>query len=186
MRRSICRSFGSHKTKITNMRHSPNMPPFCVKLCSWLVWTTAFRYLIFAGHILKPCQKNNCFSGYLRAMHMIVVSLPNCSTLALRQAKTNPAPTKARRQRRTPNLRTKIIDFRGFDSSIVLIWRFQGWNSQAHSGFPGKFESSNLSRDNLSTEIGRSPGPVGDRGGQAARRQARQWSIDALMRVCAK
>ena len=30
------------------------------------------------------------------------------------------------------------------------------WNSQAHREFPGKFESSNLSRDNPSREIGRS------------------------------
>ena len=30
----------------------------------------------------------------------------------------------------------------------------KGWNSQAHREFPGKFESRNLSRDNLSREIG--------------------------------
>ena len=51
---------------------------------------------------------------------------------------------------RTVNLRTKILDFRGFDSSRILIL-----NSQAQREFPGKFESSNLSRDNLSREIGR-------------------------------
>ena len=28
------------------------------------------------------------------------------------------------------------------------------WNSQAHGGFPGKFESSNVSRDSVSREIG--------------------------------
>ena len=32
---------------------------------------------------------------------------------------------------------------------------FKGWNSHVHGEFPGKFESSNLSRDNLSREIGR-------------------------------
>ena len=32
---------------------------------------------------------------------------------------------------------------------------FKGWNSQVHREFPRKFESSNLSRDNLSREIGR-------------------------------
>ena len=31
----------------------------------------------------------------------------------------------------------------------------KGWNSQAHRGFPGKFESSNVSRGNVSREIGR-------------------------------
>ena len=31
-------------------------------------------------------------------------------------------------------------------------------NSEAHRGFPGKFESINLSRDNLSREVGRNWG----------------------------
>ena len=46
------------------------------------------------------------------------------------------------------------MDFGGFDSSIILICK--GWDSQAHRELPGKLESSNLSRDNLSREIGRS------------------------------
>ena len=36
-----------------------------------------------------------------------------------------------------------------------------GWNSQVHRGFPGNVESANLSRDNLSREIGRNP--IGNR-----------------------
>ena len=59
------------------------------------------------------------------------------------------------------------MDFRGFDSRIILSLR--GWNSQAHGEFPGKFESRNLSRDNLSREIGRSVG----RGEGSARRMGR-------------
>ena len=55
--------------------------------------------------------------------------------------------------RATANLR-KILEFGGSDSSRILILR--GGNSQAHRGFPGMFESGNLSRDNLSREIGRS------------------------------
>ena len=31
--------------------------------------------------------------------------------------------------------------------------KFKGWNSQAHREFPGKFDSSNVSRDNVSREI---------------------------------
>ena len=46
------------------------------------------------------------------------------------------------------------MDFRGFDSSIINI-NCKGWNSHVHRGFPGKSESSNLSRDNVSREIGR-------------------------------
>ena len=40
----------------------------------------------------------------------------------------------------TPRLLTNIVDFGGFDSSII-----KGWNYRVHRGFPGKFESSNLS-----------------------------------------
>ena len=32
-----------------------------------------------------------------------------------------------------------------------------GWKSQVHRGVPGKFESTNLSRNNLSREIGLTP-----------------------------
>ena len=58
----------------------------------------------------------------------------------------------------TANLRTNIIDFRGFDSSIIVIQRggiLKGWNFHVHRGFPGIIESSNVSRDNVSREIGR-------------------------------
>ena len=47
------------------------------------------------------------------------------------------------------------MDFRGFDSIIILIIR--GGDSHLHSGFPGMFESSNLSMDNGSRKIGRTP-----------------------------
>ena len=45
------------------------------------------------------------------------------------------------------------MGFRGFDSSTI-----KGWNSKAHREFPRKFESSNVSADNLSRGIGRSGG----------------------------
>ena len=55
--------------------------------------------------------------------------------------------------RDTPNLPTNI----GFQR----VWlkhnlNLKGWNFQAHRGFSGKFESSNVSGDNVSREIGRS------------------------------
>ena len=34
----------------------------------------------------------------------------------------------------------------------------KGWNSSVHRGFPRKFESSNVSRDDVSREIGRTAG----------------------------
>ena len=54
------------------------------------------------------------------------------------------------------NLRTKILDFGGLDSRIILILR--GGILNVHREFPGKSESTNLSRDNLSREIGRAAG----------------------------
>ena len=47
------------------------------------------------------------------------------------------------------NLRSKILDFRGFDSSQ--------WHFHVHMESPGNFGSANLSRDNLSREVGREP-----------------------------
>ena len=52
----------------------------------------------------------------------------------------------------TANLRTEILDSRGFDSSRILT--FKGWNSHVHREFTGSFESTNLCRDNLSRETG--------------------------------
>ena len=47
------------------------------------------------------------------------------------------------------NLHTKILDFGGFDSSIVLSLR----NSHVHRKFPRSVESRNLSRDDLSSVL---------------------------------
>ena len=55
--------------------------------------------------------------------------------------------------------RTKILDFRGFDSSRIL------WNSHVHREFPGNRESTDLSRGNISREIGRM-GPDASHGGR--------------------
>ena len=56
----------------------------------------------------------------------------------------------------TANLRAKLPDFRGFDLSRILMLRggillF----GHAHREFIEKFESSNLSRNNISREIWR-------------------------------
>ena len=52
-----------------------------------------------------------------------------------------------------PSLHTKILDFRGFDSSRIIVLR--GGISTPTGNFLGNFESTNLSRDNLRREIGR-------------------------------
>ena len=58
----------------------------------------------------------------------------------------------ASRNRITANLRTKTLDFRGFDSGVILI--VKGWNFHAHWEFPRNYESTNLSRDNVSIRGG--------------------------------
>ena len=50
-------------------------------------------------------------------------------------------------------LSAKILDFRGLDSS--RIFEFKAWSSHVLMAFPGRFESANLSRHDLSREIGR-------------------------------
>ena len=53
----------------------------------------------------------------------------------------------------TANLRTKILDFGGFDSSIISISR--GGNLMSTGNFPESLsQASNLSREVLSREIG--------------------------------
>ena len=56
------------------------------------------------------------------------------------------------RRDRAANLHTKTLDFRGIRLKQEL--NRKGWNSQAHRGFLGDVESTNLSRD-ISREIGR-------------------------------
>ena len=60
----------------------------------------------------------------------------------------------------TANLRTKILDFRGFDSNIILVLR--GGILMSIGYFPEVVESTILSRDSFSREIGctATPTPV--------------------------
>ena len=55
----------------------------------------------------------------------------------------------------TPNPPTKIVGFGGFDSSTILIQKGGIPTSLGPRDFPRKFDSSNVSRDNVSREIGR-------------------------------
>ena len=71
----------------------------------------------------------------------------------------------------TASLRTKILDFRGFDSSRILMLRVE---FSCPWGFHRKFESRNLSRENRSREIGRSSSP---KSGAARYRLAREEEI---------
>ena len=56
--------------------------------------------------------------------------------------------------RRAADLRPKIPDFRGFDSSRILSLR--GGVPRPTGDFPGSVEPANLCLENLSREIGRS------------------------------
>ena len=51
------------------------------------------------------------------------------------------------------DFRTNIMDFIGFDRSIIHI-NSKGWKSQARRGSPRKLDSSNVSRCNVSRRTG--------------------------------
>ena len=60
--------------------------------------------------------------------------------------------------RNMANLRTKILDLRGFDSNIILSLKFKVWSFRVHRGYPPVHaESTNLSSDSLSREIAGTP-----------------------------
>ena len=59
----------------------------------------------------------------------------------------------------TPGSPTKFVDFRGFDSNIILLIR--GGILMSMGKFPVKFDSSNVSRRNASRRIGRTVPPSG-------------------------
>ena len=111
-------------------------------------------------------------------MHFVAASLNPCRRpwLLLGYLLTTSCSTRAQR----PFL-TRLIQFcRGTGTlsmfprivyrspiSVLRFWISEGWtqtvsecvkrwNSQAHTGFPGKFEARNLGRDDLSRESGRS------------------------------
>ena len=63
------------------------------------------------------------------------------------------------------------VDWRQFVTpNLLALWiqrvwlkhnlNSKGWNYHVHRGFPGKFEPSNLSRDNVSRRIGRTTWPT--------------------------
>ena len=75
----------------------------------------------------------------------------------------------------TANLRTKVLDFGGFDSSVLLTVK---GGLPRPIGIPGCFESSNLSRDNLSREIGRNIRASGRGGGRGSSYSyLRTWTL---------
>ena len=63
----------------------------------------------------------------------------------------NPATITRWRDTAAPKLPTRTLDFRGLDSSRILVLRGKIIMSTGNS--PEVFESTNLSRDNLSREI---------------------------------
>ena len=56
------------------------------------------------------------------------------------------------------SLYTSLLRFWISKSLTHAYLKFKGWDSQARKEVPGKFETRNLSRENLSREIGRTSG----------------------------
>ena len=72
---------------------------------------------------------------------VVISSEPPSSGLAWRTTRT------------TANPPTNTVVVKGVRLKRNL--NLKGWDSHVHRGFPGRFESSNISRDNVSREIGR-------------------------------
>ena len=101
-------------------------------------------------HIYTHAYIHTCIQTYIHIYIYIYLYIQSSHT-------AHPPESKHQNPRLemtgTPNLPTNIVDFRGFDSSIILILRVG--DSQAHREFPGKSESINVSTGNVSREIGR-------------------------------
>ena len=101
----------------------------------------------------RVCRGRTCsgvwpkISSLLSLNLSVALALPTSSLLAASTLWPRPAG------RSTANLCTKILDFRGFNSSIVLILR--GGTPRPVGNF-SEILSRNLSREILSGEIGRS------------------------------
>ena len=90
---------------------------------------------------------------------VVLIIVPQGSRLV---AATPGQPPRARAWCAPPRSLRSVLLVRPI--SLLTLWIFEGWKhnlnskgwySQARMGFPGKFESSNVSRDNRSREIGR-------------------------------
>ena len=74
------------------------------------------------------------------------------SDASVEQACPSKAGTSKSIDNATANLRTGILDFTGFDSIIILV--LGGGILMSIVMFPGKFESTHLSRDTLVGRLG--------------------------------
>ena len=85
-----------------------------------------------------------------------LVSIPDylahCHVAACPKSSASKTLALGARALRTADLRAKIPDFGGSDSSRILI--LVDGSLHVRREFPGKFESTNLGRDNLGREVG--------------------------------
>ena len=93
-------------------------------------------------------EKNEHFGSTFNVGWSLEVRKPTCPKLWAPASRTRASEIST-----TANLRTKTLDFRGLHSSIMLF--FWGGILMSMGDFPEYFESTNLSGDNLSGEIGR-------------------------------
>ena len=95
---------------------------------------------------------------------------PQSEALQIEFASARYGPGPKCESANTANLHTTILDFRGFDSRTILNLR---------GGIPmsiGNSESTNLSRDNLSREIGRTSSPEPALVARRLAPRSRSWS----------
>ena len=113
----------------------------CLACLAWLCWLAG--WLAVSG----------CCSNSRKGTPTCLDSSSKVSSMLSTTLYFSTGRSSLSRAARTANLRTKILDFRGFDSNLNL--NFKGWKSYVHREFPGKFEPTKLNRESLSREIAR-------------------------------
>ena len=127
----------------------------------WCAWTSPRAPLSAVRYTCVCVRVCVCVCVYYMYVYMyIYIYTHTCIYMYM-----CPARVRRRIELRAPRrpllrpipLLTNIVDFRGVWLEHNL--NSKGWNSQAHREVPGKFESSNVSRENVSRGIGRKGRP---------------------------
>ena len=101
-------------------KNGPLNKQHCTSSAPWILVIYIYIYIYTYVHIY---------------IYIYIYTYVYVAPLPVHLCKMKPLPVAPPRRSGTANLRTKILDFRGFDSTIPNL-DFEGQNSQAHREFP--------------------------------------------------
>ena len=144
-------------------------------ICHNIVWYAALTYTMCMKHPLRKDRIRIVVASTQACLYFRGVNLPGIEGSPRALGPTGPGRAYGQ--------------FPYYDSGFQRVWLKQnlntmGWNSQVYGGFLGKFESANLSRDNLSKRLGvLLLLGVGVRPPRAARRPAFRPGLDLIITI---